>query len=253
MTQSSGHSNTRNSNYTPEGWAARALLEKAYLGSLFGEFYERFSDKSLPDAKEVIEQQITASYVVTENPPEVTIRAMLLKDENIARRLEKQIHSDKDFEKLARYYSLVRASVGGAYSGTEQPESVKLYSLEPELQVGISKFGKQGILQVPAPFDRTWLVNILDTSKLQPKKTKTDFSFEPSPLGKSGFGLLRFAPGDGYQIEKLVQLNANVEILNPNSKLHNPIAVAINNTKFGISSIFAFNSLECLRSLHAQI
>jgi hypothetical protein len=229
----------RSSSYTAEGYAARELVEKAYLATIIWEFYERFYDQSQPDAKAMTEQQITASYVQGVKPPEVTIRAMLLKDAKVAKRLEKQIRSDADFERLARYYSLVRASVGGAYPGTERPESVRLNLLEPELQIGISKFAKRGIVRVAAPFNRVWLVSVLDTSKLQPKRTNQASPFELNPLRYSALGSLNFAPGDGYQIQKLTQLKSTVEILSPNLRQHNPTAVTLQNTRLGISSIFA--------------
>ncbi len=247
----------RRSSYTAEGYAARELVEKAYLATIIWEFYERFYDKSQPDAKAVTEQQTTASYVQGIKPPEVTIRAMLLKDANVAKRLEKQIRSDADFERLARYYSLVRASVGGAYPGTERPESVRLNLLEPELQIGISKFAKRGIFRVAAPFNRVWLVSVLDTSKLQPKRTNQASPFELSPLRDSALGSLNFAPGDGYQIQKLTQLKSTVEILSPNLRQHNPTAVRLQNTRLGISSIFAMtlflNEPEIFADIESKI
>jgi hypothetical protein len=247
----------RRSSYTAEGYAARELVEKAYLATIIWEFYERFYDQSQPDAKAVTEQQITASYVQGVKPPEVTIRAMLLKDAKVAKRLEKQIRSDADFERLARYYSLVRASVGGAYPGTERPESVRLNLLEPELQIGISKFAKRGIFRVAAPFNRVWLVSVLDTSKLQPKRTNQASPFELNPLRYSALGSLNFAPGDGYQIQKLTQLKSTVEILSPNLRQHNPTAVTLQNTRLGISSIFAMmlflNEPETFADIESKI
>jgi hypothetical protein len=234
---------TRSKDYTPQGIASRRLLERAYMNasqSAWFEEYTRAVFNTHTDVKAALERQITFSYLDPNTVPEVKLRAMLLRDEKTAKRLEKQIRSDFDFERLARLYSLVRASVGGSYPGTERPESTKLNYLEPELQVAISTFAKKGMFRVNAPFGRMWLVNLLDISKLQSNLINTTpVTAEQLSFGGVTQKLSGSYLGDGSQLNGLSGLKTSVEVLDPNLHRYNPVAVRIDKLESGISSIYA--------------
>jgi parvulin-like peptidyl-prolyl isomerase len=200
------YSQTRSKEYTPEGLAARRLLERAYINAYQSAWFEEYTQAVInpkPDVKAALERQITSSYLEPDTVLEVKVRAMLLRDETTAKRLEKQIRSDSDFERLARQYSLVRASVGGSYPGTERPESTKLNYLEPELQVAISTFAKTGIFRMNAPFGRMWLVNLLDVSKLRRNLINTTPVTAELSFGGITRALRGSYLGDGSQLNGL--------------------------------------------------
>jgi hypothetical protein len=229
----------RSKDYTPEGLTARKMLELAYRNATQE---NRFADilESYTNTKAALERQITVSYLDSSRVPEVKARAMLLQSVNLANRLEKQIRSGADFARLAERYSLVRALVGGSYPGTEHPEFVRFNFFEPEVQVGIAKFAKKGMIRVNAPFGRAWLINILDVSRLKVSLinkvqiTEQQLLWAGRTIEWAGSNL-----GDGSQLAGIPEQKPVIEILDVGLTRYNPIAVHLNNLELGISSIYA--------------
>jgi hypothetical protein len=229
-----------NDDYTPDGLAAYQSLAKAY--TRYKE-EEAFTDLANPNPERDFEQQITGSYLGTLGPAKVTVRTMLLPNEKTAKQLETQIRSDADFERLARKYSLVRATLGGAYGYTnsQQPQPTSIEFYEPELQVGITQFAQKGMIRIPAPFSRMWLVSVLDVSELNRNLIMAKLLTKQQIPIRGGL----FASGErstaGYEIRNLGDPELNVEMLDPNVIRYNPTVASSNGIDIGISSLYALN------------
>ena len=164
--------------YSLDAFVERELIATNYLLLTLSRFdsntWRRFLDAYLkPDGinQERVaasrEQAITARY--SNNgyalPLHITLRSMLLENTKQAEALAPKIRSERDFDAVARRYSIVRRDVGGSYTSEYLPSRLTVRDLEPEVQIGVLKASKIGLLRVAAPFGRVWLVWISELPK----------------------------------------------------------------------------------------
>lgn len=93
----------------------------------------------------------------TPDPWWVGVRSMLLGSLEEVQAVAPSLRSEAAFIAAARQRSLVRRDLGGAYDGWSSP-SVSVSMLEPELQIAVMNATRTGLLRVPAPFGRVWLL-----------------------------------------------------------------------------------------------
>ena len=92
------------------------------------------------------------------DPLFVTLRSMLLENRKDADAIAPRIRSERDFDALARRYSVVRRDVGGSYTSESLLSQLTVQELEPEVQIAVMNANKTGLFRVAAPFGRVWLV-----------------------------------------------------------------------------------------------
>ena len=163
----------KNAGYTLDGFAERELITRNYLllssnrllSNIWGGYLETYS-KPVEDDREYVaasrERALTARFssdlLPRFNPLFVTLRSMLLESRKDADAIALRIRSERDFDALARRYSVVRRDVGGSYTSESLSSQVAVQELEPEVQIAVMNATKTGLLRVDAPFGRVWLV-----------------------------------------------------------------------------------------------
>ena len=159
------------SGYSLDAFAERELISRNYFLLILSRFDSSIWRRSLslylkPDRIDQErdaasrERAITARYSDTaySRPLSVTLRSMLLENTKQAAALAPKIRSERDFDAVARRYSMARRDVGGSYTSESLPSRLTIQELEPELQIGVLKASQTGLLRVAAPFGRVWLV-----------------------------------------------------------------------------------------------
>ena len=193
--------------YTLDGFAERELITRNYLllssnrllSNIWGGFLETYS-KPVADDQEYIaasrERALTARFSSNPlfNPLYVTLRSMLFEDRKDADAIAPRIRSERDFDALARRYSVVRRDVGGSYTSEFLPSQVAVPELEPEVQIAVMNATKTGLLRVAAPFDRVWLVWLSKRpSRTIDLNSSLDFAVAANLTEASYSGFLKFA------------------------------------------------------------
>ena len=193
--------------YTLDGFAERELITRNYLllssnrllSNIWGGFLETYS-KPVADDQEYIaalrERALTARFSSNPlfNPLYVTLRSMLFEDRKDADAIAPRIRSERDFDALARRYSVVRRDVGGSYTSEFLPSQVAVPELEPEVQIAVMNATKTGLLRVAAPFGRVWLVWLSKRpSRTIDLNSSLDFAVAANLTEASYSGFLKFA------------------------------------------------------------
>ncbi len=171
LEESGARAEIKAAGYSLDAFAERELITRNYvslisnrtLSNIMGNFLETYVNPLKVDQKDLPasrERYITSRYSLnqSQSPLFVTLRSMLLENAKQAVVLAPKIRSERDFDAVARRYSMVRRDVGGSYTSEYLPSRVTVRELEPEVQIGVLKASKLGLLRVAAPFGRTWLV-----------------------------------------------------------------------------------------------
>jgi hypothetical protein len=253
--------------YTLEAFAERELVTRNYLAlyanqlatNLWSGVFDAYSQPVVNDPETIAanrEREISVrAYTNGATPQYVTLRSMLLENGKQTNAIAGKIRSERDFIALARRYSQVRRDVAGSYTSDFTPSRVSLQELEPEVQLAVLAASKSGLVRVPAPFGRVWLVWLStplngSTNRFQP----TDFSDSVSsgPTARLEFRILSI-PGTGSDdglLKKLLNQNPlPVEWLDPSFEGRDPVVARVGGaslrlTEFFTSQLFAAFSLE---------
>lgn len=236
--------------YTFEGFAAKKMLVLNYALFISRQAYggiseALFAPQSL-DAETLREQWIFRAFSFAPEQPKVMARAMLLENARLARSLERRVRAGENFARLAQRYSLTRSFVGGAISetGEETPSLTSLTSLEPELQAALGVFAKPGLIRVPAPFGRAWLVNIIayePAVSFSQRASKVPSAQNSLSNGRV-FTLSATTDNDLYLDSADASRNdprSEIQALDPSVSLVDPIVGRVGTKEFRLVSWFA--------------